>query len=213
MFEPEAIVRGVARRDRTRRPDGSATPAGTTGHPLVGHVMTPPHPIVPMHISMAAARKVASLKSADALLVEDGGSLAGFIDSRVLRTAKDGDRVADCVQPLGFCLSPTTTVARARELLTEHCALSFLVAAGGFLLGSISRAAVERSLGGSAPASARLSPAPAARRRGRSAQALRMPRPWLPYHPAETGRSSTPRAVTRESHHHLRNLSGGDPCF
>jgi hypothetical protein len=213
MFEPEAIVRGVARRDATRRPHGAATSAATTGHPLVGHLMTPPHPIIPKHISMGAARKVASLKSADALLVEDGGSLAGFIDSRVLVTAKDDERVADCLQPLGFCLSPTTTVARARELLTEHCALSFVVAAGGFLLGSISRASVERSLAGSAPASGRVSPAPAAGRRGRAAQALRMPQPWLPYQPAETGSSSTPRAVTRESHHHLRNLSGGDPCF
>jgi hypothetical protein len=217
MFQPDAIVRGVARRDATRRSRGAATPASTTGQttgrPLVGHLMTPPHPIVPKHISMGAARKVAWLKKADALLVEDGGSLAGFIDSRVLLTAKDDERVADCLQPLGFCLSPTTTVARARELLTEHGALSFLVAAGGFLLGSISRASVERSLAGSVPASGRRSPGPAAGRRGRSAQALRMPQPWLPCHPAETGSSSTPRAVTRESHHALRKLSGGDPCF
>jgi CBS domain-containing protein len=124
---------------------------------LVADVMTRPQPIVPAHLSMAAARKIAQLRSADALIVEDKGRLVGFLDSDSLRHAGGDRRVADCLKPLQFCLSPSITVERARSLLMQCGAGSLPVAAGPFLVGSISRSAVERSLAAVAPrASARM---------------------------------------------------------
>jgi CBS domain-containing protein len=108
-------------------------------------VMGKPQPIVPSHILMSAARKIARLKSVDTLIVEDKGSLVGFLDARSLRDAPDHQRVDACIEPLGIFLSPTTTVAEARALLIGTGASSLPVAAGPFLIGSVSRAAVERS--------------------------------------------------------------------
>jgi predicted transcriptional regulator len=108
-------------------------------------VMGKPQPIVPSHILMGAARKIACLKSADALIVEEKGSLVGFLDARRLREAPDSRRVDACLEPLHLFLTPTTTVAEARALLVESGASSLPVAAGPFLIGSVSRAAVERS--------------------------------------------------------------------
>jgi hypothetical protein len=113
---------------------------------LVGDLMTRRHPIVPSHISMAAARKISELKSADTLIVEDKGSLMGFLDSESLRTGKDDQRVAECLKPLRPCVSPNTTVADAHALLIECGATSLPVSVGPFLVGSVSRSTVERSL-------------------------------------------------------------------
>jgi len=112
---------------------------------LVADLMARPQPVVPSHISMAAARKIAHLKSVDALIVEDKGSLIGFLDGQSLREAKDDQRVSECLKPLQLCLSPTTTVDGARALLIRYGAGSWPVAAGPFLVGSISRSAIERS--------------------------------------------------------------------
>jgi CBS domain-containing protein len=108
-------------------------------------VMGEPQPIVPSHIPMGAARKIARLKSADALIVEDRGSLVGFLDARRLREAPDARRVDACLEPLHLFLAPTMTIAEARALLVESGASSLPVAAGPFLIGSVSRTAVERS--------------------------------------------------------------------
>jgi CBS domain-containing protein len=109
-------------------------------------LMGKPQPIVPAHISMGAARKIARLKSAEALIVEDKGSLVGWLDALALRDAPDGERVDACVKPLGLCLRPTSSVSEARALFISSGASSLPVAAGPFLIGSLSRAAVERSV-------------------------------------------------------------------
>jgi hypothetical protein len=57
-------------------------------------VMGKPQPIVPLHILMGAARKIARLRSADVLIVEDKGSLVGFLDARSLRDAPGGGLMA-----------------------------------------------------------------------------------------------------------------------
>jgi CBS domain-containing protein len=130
-----------ARSPQGDRPEGSAR-AETL---RVIDVMGKPQPIVPSHILMGAARKIARLKSAEALIVEEKGSLVGFLDGRRLREAPDDRRVDACLEPLHLFLAPTTTVAEARALLLESGASSLPVAAGPFLIGSVSRAAVERS--------------------------------------------------------------------
>jgi CBS domain-containing protein len=131
---------------RGRAPQGSRAAGPAPAETLrVIDVMGKPQPIVPSHILMGAARKIARLKSADALIVEEKGSLVGFLDARCLREAPDDRRVDACLEPLQLFLAPTTTVAEARALLVESGASSLPVAAGPFLLGSVSRAAVERS--------------------------------------------------------------------
>lgn len=112
----------------------------------VADLMTRRQPIVPSHISMAAARKISELKSADTLIVEDKGNLMGFLDGESLRTGRDDQRVAECLKPLRPCVSPRTTVEEAHALLVEHGVTSLPVSVGPFLVGSVARSTVERSL-------------------------------------------------------------------
>jgi len=148
---------------RGRAPQGSRAAGPVPAETLrVIDVMGKPQPIVPSHILMGAARKIARLKSADALIVEEKGSLVGVLDARCLREAPDDRRVDACLEPLQLFLAPTTTVAEARSLLVESGASSLPVAAGPFLIGSVSRAAVERSFSrtkGTLPAAERTSAA------------------------------------------------------
>lgn len=112
----------------------------------VAEAMTRLNPIVPGHISMGAARKIAELKAADSLLVEDKGNLIGILDRETLLNAGQDRRVSDCLKSIRICLTPTTTLTRARALMIEHGMASFPVAAGPFLVGCISRSDVERAL-------------------------------------------------------------------
>jgi CBS domain-containing protein len=131
---------------RGRAPQGSKAAGPAQEETLrVIDVMDKPQPIIPSHILIGAARKIARLKSADALIVEEQGSLLGFLDARRLREAPDDRRVDACLEPLRLFLAPTTTVCEARARFVESGASSLAVAAGRFLIGSVSRAAVEHS--------------------------------------------------------------------
>lgn len=129
---------------KLRRVREGTHPIGRAKNPQVVDLMTNPYPVVPAHISMDAARKIARLKSADALVVEDKGNLVGWLDACSLREAGGGQRVDVCVKSLRLCLTPTTTVSEARALFVKSGASSLPIAAGPFLIGSVSRAAVER---------------------------------------------------------------------
>jgi CBS domain-containing protein len=142
----ELITRGASRKGETTRKLPPEPGASSSDEPRVAEAMTRLYPIVPGHISMSAARKIAELRSSDAVIVEDKGSLIGILDRETLLTASDGRRVADCLKSIRICLTPTTTLTRARVLMIEHGVASFPVAAGPFLVGSISRSDVERSL-------------------------------------------------------------------
>jgi CBS domain-containing protein len=147
--------------DRARRGSGPMGDAQTEDLRVID-VMGKPQPIVPSHILMGAARKIACLKSVDALIVEDKGSLVGFLDARSLRDAPDHQRVDACVEPLQLFLAPTTTVAEARALLVKSGASSLPVVAGPFLIGSVSREAVERSFSRAPAGSSAVTRIPAA---------------------------------------------------
>jgi CBS domain-containing protein len=108
--------------------------------------MTRPAPIVPSHLSMGAARKVAALRSASLLLIEADGRLVGVLDDRALAGAPDADLVEAWRTPLVVAVQPTTTAGRARELLAEHRAACLPVTAGMFVIGTISRERLERAL-------------------------------------------------------------------
>ena len=112
----------------------------------VGDVMTRPPPIVPSHLPMAAARKVAALRCADLLLVEIEGRLVGVLADRALATAPDADLVAAWTTPIASAVRPSTTASRARALLIAHRASCLPVVAGMFVVGIVSRVRIERAL-------------------------------------------------------------------
>jgi CBS domain-containing protein len=112
----------------------------------VGDLPVVAAPAVPAHLTMSAARKIAELKRAPLLLAERDGILVGVIDERALLSAADDSEVAAAMKRLDHCLTPTTTLARARELLLRTGADALPVAAGALLLGVVTRAAIERAV-------------------------------------------------------------------
>ena len=114
--------------------------------PRVGDLPIRAVPIIPAHLSMAAARKIAELKRATVLFVERDGRLMGTLDEHALVEAPDDAEVAGCLRSIELCLGPTTTAERAQELFVRSRTTALPVAAGAFLLGAISRADVERAL-------------------------------------------------------------------
>ena len=130
----------------------SRVPRGlfTTEEPARGSVadiMGDPPPVVPAHLTVAAARKIARLKSADMLLVEDGGRMVGVVDGYTLEGAAPDAPVTEGMKPSFPYLRPDSDVRRARDLLVKHGVPALLVAVGRFVVGAISRAVVERALG------------------------------------------------------------------
>ena len=114
--------------------------------PRVGDLPIRAVPVIPAHLSMAAARKIAELKRAAALFVERDGQLMGSLDQHALLEAPDDANVAACLRTIELCLRPTTSAERALELFARSRTTALPVAAGAFLLGAISRADVERAL-------------------------------------------------------------------
>jgi CBS domain-containing protein len=105
-------------------------------------------PIVPAHLTVDAARKIAALKRASVVLVESGGRLLGLVDARALADAPAGSEVVTLARPIGLGLRPTTSLQRARELLLRARLTALPVVAGAFLLGVVHLADVERALRG-----------------------------------------------------------------
>ncbi len=124
---------------------GGTGGTGAVG-PRIGDLPIRAVPVVPARLAMAAARKIAALKRTAVLFVERDGRLVGILDERVLVEAPDDAEIAACLRPIGLCLRPTTSAARAREIFRRSRISALPVAAGAFLLGSVSRAEVERAL-------------------------------------------------------------------
>jgi hypothetical protein len=111
----------------------------------VGHLPIRAIPVIPVHLSMAAARKVAALKQIALLLVERDEQIVGTIEEHALAAGHDAMPVADAMRALAPCLRPSTPVAEAREQFIRARAAILPVAAGGFILGAVTRAVVERA--------------------------------------------------------------------
>ncbi len=116
--------------------------------PRIGELPIRAVPVIPAHLSMAAARKVAALKQVALLFVERDEHLIGLLDERTLLQAADDARVADALAPIAGCLPPELPATRARELFRRSRAVVLPVSAGAFLLGVVSRADVERAVRG-----------------------------------------------------------------
>jgi CBS domain-containing protein len=119
------------------RPDGDAV--------RVGDLPIRRVPVIPAHLSMAAARKVALLKQVSLLLVERDDHIVGAIDERALAADHDLTAVAAAMRPLATCLRPATPVTEARELFVRARAAILPVVVGGFILGAVRRSDVERA--------------------------------------------------------------------
>ena len=102
-------------------------------------------PVIPAHLSMAAARTVALLKQAALLLVEREEQIVGTVDERALAADRDLTTVAATMAPLATCLRPAMPVTEARELFIRARAAVLPVVAGGFILGAVTRSDVERA--------------------------------------------------------------------
>jgi CBS domain-containing protein len=102
-------------------------------------------PVVPAHLPISAARKIAALKQIALLLVELDDQIVGIVDESVLATAAGETRIAHAMSPLDFCLPPAMPVAQARELFVRARATVLPVIAGGFVLGAVTRADIERA--------------------------------------------------------------------
>jgi CBS domain-containing protein len=103
-------------------------------------------PIIPAHLPMGGARKIAALKNASLLFVARGAQLVGILDARALESAPETARAEAWMAPVDGCLSAATSLVRARELFVHAGTATLPVAAGAFLIGAVARADVERAL-------------------------------------------------------------------
>ena len=113
--------------------------------PRVGTMAMRRIPVIPAHLSISAARRIAALKRIALLLVELDDQIVGTVDENVLAAAADDVQIAQAMNPPGFCLRPAMSVAQARELFVRARATVLPVIAGGFVLGAVTRADIERA--------------------------------------------------------------------
>ena len=112
--------------------------------PRVGDMPMRPIPVVAAHLPIAAAREVAAWKRIALLLVELEEQIVGTVDESVLAAAADETPTGAAMNPLDVCLRPAMSVAQARELFVRARATVLPVIAGGFVLGAVTRADMER---------------------------------------------------------------------
>ena len=113
--------------------------------PHVGDMPMRRIPVVPAHLPMSGARKIAALKGIGVLLVEREEQIVGTVDESALTAEADQTPTATAMRPLGFCLRPAMSVAQARDLFVRARATVLPVIAGGFVLGAVTRADLERT--------------------------------------------------------------------
>jgi CBS domain-containing protein len=103
-------------------------------------------PVVPAHLSMAAARKIAALKRAGLLLVERDACLVGLLDERALGRASDGATVAEAMAGIAARLHPAMPLGRARELFARASVAVLPVVVGDLLVGAVTRRDLDRAV-------------------------------------------------------------------
>ncbi len=102
-------------------------------------------PVIPAHLPMAGARKVAALKRIGVLLVEREEQIVGTVDESVLAGADAQTPTAAAMKPLRLYLRPAMSVAQAREVFIRARTTILPVIAGGFVLGAVARGDIERT--------------------------------------------------------------------
>ncbi len=102
-------------------------------------------PVIPAHLPMAGARKIAALKRIGVLLVEREEQIVGTLDENVLAAADDQTPTVTAMKPLALYLRPAMSVAQAREVFIRARTSILPVVAGGFVLGAVARCDIERT--------------------------------------------------------------------
>jgi hypothetical protein len=115
------------------------------GAPHVGDMPMRQIPVIPAHLPMAGARKVAALKEIGVLLVEREEQIVGTLDENVLAAADDLTPTAAAMKPLALYLRPAMSVAQARDVFIRARTSILPVVAGGFVLGAVARSDIERT--------------------------------------------------------------------
>lgn len=136
----------VGRVTNNRQVEGVSDRGADRGGLVVADVMGRAAPVAPSHLPVWAVRKIAALKKSGVVFLEAEGRLLGVVDAQRLSRAADEEPAARHMRPLFFSVRPTTTLARVRELLVRQKVACLPVAVGVFLVGTISRADVERAL-------------------------------------------------------------------
>jgi len=136
---------GGNRRDGGFRVSPFSAASSDTANARVGDLPLRAIPVVPSHLSMAAARKVASLKQTQLLLIEGDERIVGTIDERALSTELDGTAIAAAMKPLATYLRPAMAATEARALFARARASILPVVAGGFILGALTLGDLERT--------------------------------------------------------------------
>jgi CBS domain-containing protein len=115
--------------------------------PCVGDLAMRKLPVVPEHLPMASARRIAALKGVRLMLVERDGHLVGLLDARALAGAPEHAAVATSMAPISVHLHPATPLERARALFGSAGTTVLPVVVGNLLVGTVTRGDVERRLG------------------------------------------------------------------
>ena len=109
-------------------------------------IMTTAAATVPPWITVAAARRVATMKAVDHLLVAEDGRLMGLVSTLDLDAAPPEDTVGACARRPPLCLDPSAPAERARHVMVKNRLGALPVVAGCMLVGLVTRDAVERAL-------------------------------------------------------------------
>jgi len=113
--------------------------------PRIGQMPMRRIPVIPAHLPMAAARKVAALQGIALLLVEQDELIVGTVDESALGSVDDETPVATAMKRLRLWLRPTMSAAEGCELFVRARTNVLPVIAGGFVLGAITRGDIERT--------------------------------------------------------------------
>jgi signal-transduction protein with cAMP-binding, CBS, and nucleotidyltransferase domain len=140
----------VARSGGNRRDGGSRVfqfigASSDAAAVRVGDLAMRAIPVVPFHLSMAAARKLASVKQISLLLIERDDHIVGTIDERALAAEHDLTAVAAAMKPLATYLRPAMPAAEARARFIGAGVDILPVVAGGFILGAVTRSDLEQA--------------------------------------------------------------------
>src|SRR6185295_12752672 len=101
--------------DRRHVRESRVSSSSRGGSARVGDLPTWPIPVIPIHLDMAAARRIAAVKRVALLLVERDGCLVGYVNERALASTPDEAPVADFLTRLDRCLQASMSTADARR--------------------------------------------------------------------------------------------------
>ena len=115
------------------------------GASRVGDIPLRPIPVIAADLPLAAARKAAASKQIAVVLVELEEQIVGTIDEGVLAVGDDETPTGTAMKPLRLYLRPAMSLGQAHALFVRARATVLPVIAGGFVLGAVTRADVERT--------------------------------------------------------------------